>query len=145
MDAPRYRIKLLGPGDAVLLLAADPQLFDLPVDARWTAEFLSDPRHHIVVGMSDQRIIGSATAVHHVHPDQPPALFIIEVAVAPEHQQQGIAKQMLQALLAHGRSLGCTSAWVGTESDNIAARRLYAGVGGMLDSDAFVTYSFDLA
>ncbi len=51
---------------------------------------------------------------------------------------------MLQALLAHGKSLGCTNAWVGTESTNLAAQALYGSAGGSLDSDAFVTFSFQL-
>lgn len=51
---------------------------------------------------------------------------------------------MLQILLAHGRKLGCTNAWVGTETGNVAARSLYTSAGGMLDADDFVTYSFAL-
>lgn len=140
----RYEIRRLGPADAALLLSADPQIFDQAVDKRWADQFLGDPRHHVVVAIFAGLVVGSATATHYVHPDQPPTLFIIEVAVAPEHQRQGVAKAMLQALLAHGRALGCSNAWVGTEHDNAAARSLYASVGGALDSDAFVTFAFDL-
>lgn len=144
MEHTRYQIRRLEAGEAAVLLAADPQLFDFAVSPRWTAEFLADPRHHIVVALFDERMVGSATATHYVHPDQPPTLFIIEVAVAAEHQRQGLAKALLEALLAHGRSLGCATAWVGTEADNLAARALYSSVGGAQDCEAFVTYSFDL-
>ena len=142
-EAP-YAIKLLGPADASLLLNADPEIFDHPVDEHWAAEFLNDPRHHIVVAMARGHVIGSATATHYVHPDQPPSLFIIEVAVAPTHQRRGVAKAMLRALLAHGRTLGCNTAWVGTENSNAPAQRLYASAGGSLDPDAFVTFTFGL-
>jgi ribosomal protein S18 acetylase RimI-like enzyme len=144
MDNTRYQIRRLDAGEAAVLLAADPQLFDFAVSPRWTAEFLADPRHHIAVALFDGRAVGSATATHYVHPDQPPTLFIIEVAVAAEHQRQGLAKALLEELLHHGRALGCTTAWVGTEVDNTAARTLYRAVGGTQDSEAFVTYTFDL-
>jgi ribosomal protein S18 acetylase RimI-like enzyme len=137
-------IRLLGRADAGLLLAADPEVYDKPVDAARTAEFLADPRHHVAVALVEGRVVGSATAVHYVHPDQPPQLFIVEVAVAAAYQRAGLAKRMLQALLDHARALGCTSAWVGTEADNTAARALYRSAGGSLDQDAFVTFSFDL-
>jgi ribosomal protein S18 acetylase RimI-like enzyme len=139
-----YSIQRLGPADAELLLDAHPEVFDFPIDPEWTREFLNDPRHHIVVAVFESQVIGSVTATHYVHPDQPPTLFIIEVGVAPEHQQRGLARKMLQAMFDHGRSLGCTTAWVGTEGDNDAARKLYLSAGGALDEDDFVTYSFDL-
>jgi hypothetical protein len=50
----------------------------------------------------------------------------------------------MAAILDHGRALGCTEAWVGTEETNFAARRLYSGAGGVEDSDRFITYTFDL-
>ena len=140
----RFHVRLLGPGDAGLLADADPELFDHPVQPRWSEEFLADPRHHIVVALVDGRVVGSATAIHHVHPDQPPTLCIVEVAVTHTHQQRGIAKALLARLLAHATALGCTTAWVGTEADNTAARALYLAAGGALDADAFVTYTFTL-
>ncbi|MES2959513.1 MAG: GNAT family N-acetyltransferase [Pseudomonadota bacterium] len=139
-----YEVKLLGVGDAALLLAADPQIFDRALDPRWTDTFLRDPRHHIAVAIFGGLVVGSATATQCLQPDQPSTLFIAEVAVAREHRRQGAAKAMLQALLAHGRALGCAKARVGTEADNAAARSLYASVGATVDSDAFVTYTFDL-
>ena len=142
-DAPAT-IRLLGPDDAGLLLAADPEVYDRPVDAARAAEFLADPRHHVAVSLVEGRVVGSATAVHYVHPDQAPTLFIVEVAVAAPYQRAGLAKGMLDVLLGHARKLGCASAWVGTEADNEAARALYRAAGGSQDQDAFVTFSFDL-
>jgi hypothetical protein len=37
----------------------------------------------------------------------------------------------MAALLTHGRSLGCVTAWVLTDRDNEAARALYARLGGI--------------
>ena len=105
-------------------------MFDRPIDPRWTAEFLADPRHHMVVALLGGLVVGMASAVHYIHPDKPPELWVNEVGVAPSYRRQGIGKKLLQALFDHGRVLGCSEAWLGTEEANIAARRLYAAVGG---------------
>ena len=42
-------IRLLGPSDASVLDNVAPSVFDNAIDPRWTAEFLSDPRHHLAV------------------------------------------------------------------------------------------------
>jgi aminoglycoside 6'-N-acetyltransferase I len=45
--------------------------------------------------------------------------------VTPAFKRQGIARRLLDAMLALGRELGCREGWVGTEPDNDAARALY--------------------
>ncbi len=133
-------IHLLGPDDAAILSNVAPDVFDNPIDAHWTAEFLADPCHHMVVAILDDQVVGMASAVHYVHPDKGPELWINEVGVAPTYQRRGIGKQLMQALLAHGRAIGCREAWLGTELDNTAARRLYAAVGGTEETMVYVTF-----
>jgi ribosomal protein S18 acetylase RimI-like enzyme len=79
-----------------------------------------------------------------VHPDKGPDLWINELGVAPTHQGRGIGRQLMTAILAHGRALGCGEAWVGTEETNAPARKLYHSSGGVEDDDRFITYTFDL-
>jgi ribosomal protein S18 acetylase RimI-like enzyme len=134
-------IRLLGPGDAGLLEHVAPDVFDNPVDPRWTAEFLADSRHHMVIALRGDQVVGMASAVHYVHPDKPPELWVNEVGVSPAHQRQGIGKRLLAALLTHGRDLGCAEAWLGTEESNVAARRLYASVGGEEEPMVYVTFA----
>ena len=110
------------------------ELFDYALDSALTAEFLRDPRHHLAVAIEDGRIVGFASAVHYVHPDKAPELWINEIAVAPTHQRRGIAKAILSALLARGRQLGCVAAWVLTDEHNEAARALYRSGGGSRSS-----------
>ena len=86
------------------------------------------------------QVVGMASAMHYVHPDKPPELWVNEVGVAPPYQRQWIGKQLLEALLAHGRALGCKEAWLGTEETNMAARRLYAAVGGQEEHMIYVTF-----
>ena len=85
-----------------------------------------------------------ASGVHYVHPDKPPELFVNEVGVAPTYQNRGIGRQVLRALLAHGRTLGCVMAWLGTSYDNAAARRMYAVVGGVEEREPTVIVEFAL-
>src|ERR1700758_4022411 len=128
-------VRLLEPGDAQILVRVAPDVFDNPVDSDLAAEFLADPRHHIAVAIDDGLVVGSAIAVHYVHPDKPAELWINEVGVAPSHRRRGLGRRALTALLRHGRSLGCVSAWVLTDRDNAAARALYAGTGGIEGAD----------
>lgn len=79
-----------------------------------------------MVAIADGQVVGQVAAVVHRHPDgRPTELYIDEVAVAPAQQRQGIARRMLDAMLALGKDLGCQEAWVGTEPDNVPARYLY--------------------
>ena len=133
-------IRLLGSADASVLNNVASGVFDNAIDTRWTSEFLADPRHHIAVALQGEQVVGMASAVHYVHPDKPPELWVNEVGVAPSYQGMGIGKRLLAALFAHGRSLGCAEAWVGTEESNVAARRLYAAAGGKEEMMVYVTF-----
>ena len=135
-------IRVLAARDADVLANIEPDVFDGEVNTRWTAEFLADERHHLVVALDDGRVVGMASAVHYVHPDKAPELWVNEVGVAESHQRQGIGRRLLESLFAHGRELGCTEAWVLTEDSNAAARGLYASAGGV-ESPALM-YSFPL-
>jgi GNAT superfamily N-acetyltransferase len=124
-------IRILGPGDAAVLGRVAADVFDGDIDERWTAEFLADPRHHLAVALDGATVVGMASAVHHVHPDKAPQLWINEVGVAPTHRGRGIGRRMLGALLERAQALRCTEAWVLTDDpDNAAAHALYASVGG---------------
>lgn len=136
-------IRILGPADgAVLENVAD--VFDEPVDPRWAAEFQADERHHLAVAISAGQVVGMASAVHYVHPDKPPELWINEVGVDEAHRNQGLGRRLLAALFERGRALGCGQAWVLTDESNAAARRLYAAAGGE-ETREIVMVTFDLS
>jgi ribosomal protein S18 acetylase RimI-like enzyme len=146
MNTASVTIKLLqGPGGAAAFDNVAVDVFDNQVDKALTREFLDDPRHHIAVALEGHLMVGVASAVHYVHPDKPAQLFINEVAVSASHRQEGLGSKLLDVLLARGRELGCTEAWVATEPDNAAARALYEKAGGEQDPVPFVMYTFPLA
>jgi aminoglycoside 6'-N-acetyltransferase I len=144
MTPPKVNIRRLGPKDRSLLESAADDVFDDPVRADLTEEFLSDPRHHLVAALVGERIVGFASGVHYVHPDKPAELFVNEVGVAESHQRCGIATQLLDALFEEGRAVGCREAWVATDPDNVAARALYTKANGREDPTPFVLYAFSL-
>jgi aminoglycoside 6'-N-acetyltransferase I len=117
-------------------------VFDHDLDPALTEEFLRDPRHHLAVAIDGGTVVGFASAVHYVHPDQAPELWINEVGVAPAHRRQGLAQQLLQALFELGPRLGCREAWVLTSPANLGAMRLYEAAGGrrLTDPPAMFTW-----
>lgn len=124
-------IRVLGRDDGFVLEHVAADVFDHEIDPTWSAEFLGDPRHHIVVAIEDDVVVGIASGVHYLHPDKPPELFVNEVGVAPDYQRRGIGRALLRALFEHAKTLGCHEAWLGTDETNTAARRMYASVGGI--------------
>jgi aminoglycoside 6'-N-acetyltransferase I len=117
-------------------------VFDEPVDPARVAAYLREPGHHLILAVADGLVVGQCAAVIHRHPDKPTELYIDEVGVAPAWQRQGIARRMLAEMFALGRSLGCEEAWVGTETGNVAALRLYEGFGGKAGTFVMFEYEF---
>jgi hypothetical protein len=75
-------IHMLGRDDSSVLNCVAPDVFDNTIDPRWTAEYLADPRHHMAVAIIGEQVVGMASAVHYVHPDKAPELWVNEVGVA---------------------------------------------------------------
>lgn len=138
-------IKVLSNTDLPLLLTAADDVFDNPVDENLAREFLADPRHHIIVALGDGVVVGFASALHYIHPDKPPELWINEVGIAAPHQGQGIAKAIMTEMLKLGKNLGCVNAWVLTDKNNIAANGLYKSVGGNFSDEETVMYEFGIS
>jgi GNAT superfamily N-acetyltransferase len=141
----QIEIKLLGPGDDALFTRVSADVFDDAIEPRFTAEFLADPRHHIAVAIDQGWIVGFVSAVHYVHPDKRPELWINEVSVAPPYRLRGLAKQLLEAIFEVGRIHQCQCAWVGTDRTNTAAMHLYTSVGkGKAELEDVVMFTFPL-
>jgi len=137
-------VKLLGPGDEHVLLRVASDVFDEQIDPTLARTFLGEPGHSIAVAIDDGLVVGFASGVRYLHPDKPWAFWVNEVGVAPRWQRQGVGKAVLRCLLTAAAEMGCTEAWVGTEADNLPARALYRALGGALDAETFVTFSWRL-
>ena len=93
MSGPDVEVRLLGPDDAPRVDGADPGLFDGPVVAARTRAVLADPRHHLVGALEGGSLVGFVSAVHYLHPDKPPELFVNEVGVRATHRRRGLARR----------------------------------------------------
>ena len=134
-------VRLLGSDEADVLDNVAPDVFDHQIHPRWCAEFFADQRHHLVVALDGDLVVGMASGVHYVHPDKAPELWINEVAVAPTHHGQGIGRRLVTTLVQHGATLGCGEAWVLTSPANEPARRMYVAAGAV-DDELSVMYTY---
>lgn len=138
-------INLLGVTDDDILESVAEDVFDDPIVVASAREFLSDPRHRLVVALDDELVVGFVSAVIYLHPDKPaPELWINEIGVAPTHQRQGIGRRLLQAILEEAKRAGCTEAWVLTDRVNTAAMAMYRSAGGLESSPDPTMFTFPL-
>lgn len=138
-------IMVLRTGDEHLLTNLAPDVFDDPIDARAAAEFLADPRHHLVVARDGDVIVGFVSGVEYVHPDKPrPELWINEIGVAASHHRSGMGRNLLNALLDIAKHAGCSEAWVLADESNRGARQFYAALGGDESTEPSIMFTFRL-
>jgi ribosomal protein S18 acetylase RimI-like enzyme len=138
-------IRVLTRNDTRVLGDVAPDVFDDPLHAERIKEFLEEARHHLIVALDGNTVVGFVSAVHYVHPDKAqPELWINEVSVAETHQQRGLGKRMMQAAFEVGHQLGCKEAWVLTERSNTAAMKLYGSSGGVEGAPDGVMFTFFL-
>ena len=135
-------IRQVGPGDVHLFQRVAPDVFDEPVRLLRLTAYLAEPGHFMLVALQDDVIVAQVAAVVHRHPDKVTELYIDEVGVTPALQRQGIARRMLDRMFEIGRDAGCGEAWVGTELDNLPAKRLYESRGAT--GENFVMYLYTL-
>ncbi|WP_395748468.1 GNAT family N-acetyltransferase [Prosthecobacter sp.] len=135
---------MLTRDDDAVLRSVAPDVFDHAVSPAFASEFLRDPRHHLAVAIDQDIVIGFASAVHYVHPDKPPELWINEVGVAESHRRKGLARQLLLLLFDLARSLGCRHAWVLTDRANPSAANLYSSMPGATPPSEPLLFEFDL-
>jgi len=141
----KIEIKRLSLDDASALANIASGVFDDPIQWERAREFLGDPRHHLIVAIESETIVGFVSAVHYVHPDNPhPELWINEVGVADGYRGRGVGSALMRETIEVGRKLGCAEAWVLTERSNEAAMRLYASCGGEAAPQDAVMFSFYL-
>ena len=134
-------IRRLRPGDEPLVLNA-LDLFDGPPLEAPTHEFLSDPRHHLLMAFDDAGTpVGFISGVETTHPDKGTEMFLYELSVAEDARRQGIGRALTRALADLARERGCYGMWVGTETDNTAARRTYESAGAP-EADEAVFYEW---
>jgi len=131
-------VRRLQPGDEQLALQIVRDL--MPENERDGREpglnhlrhLLAQYSNYLVVAVDGNKPVGFLTAY------RMPTLccdatmvYIFEIEVALAYRRQGIGKQMINLLKTLCREDGVEDMWVGTENDNVAAKRLYEATGGI--------------
>jgi GNAT superfamily N-acetyltransferase len=98
----------------------------------------------VYVATVDDAVVGTATAM--VMPNViygcAPTLFIEAVVVLPSHRRRGMARAMMQRILADARADGCYKVQLLCHKRHAqdGAHRLYASVGVEPESEGFRRY-----
>lgn len=117
-------------GDNAHLLdrvAAD--VFDHDINSKHVAVYVAEPGHILVVAVNDDRVVGQARAILHMHPDSGCELYVDNLGVVPEMKRTGIATLLMNRLIELGRARGCVDIWLGTEPENEEAKGFYEAFG----------------
>jgi ribosomal protein S18 acetylase RimI-like enzyme len=136
----KVEIRRLGPGDASVLDRVAEDVFDEPLNKKRLAIYLREPNHLLFVAVRDGEVVGQARGMIHLHPDMADELYIDNLGVTPALQRRGIGTSLIKALLKAGKDRGCAEAWVGTEENNVSARKLYESLGDRGALSVFFTY-----
>ena len=138
-----WTVKRLSAGDEAEVTRFD-EAFDRAVDPGFTARYLADERHHLLVAYVDGEPAGivSATEIlpsrqaHRALPQRARGRFR---EAAPGRSDGALAELKLVA-----RERGCVSIWVLTSEDNEAAVATYRGAGGEWDGANSVMFEIPL-
>lgn len=129
-------------GTAGLLENIAEEVFDGEIDAQRLASYLESPGHLMIIAVCGKQIIGQVAAYVHRRPDQASDLYIDNLGVAPPFQRRGVARRLVDEVLAWGKALDCHQAWIVTDAENKAARALYEGWGAA--AEPVVMFSYEL-
>lgn len=144
-------IRRLQPGDEQLALQVVSDL--VPIDERdgrgpstgHLQLLLGQDTNYLIVAISGNAPVGFLTAY------RMPALscdasmvYIFEIEVASSYQRQGIGKQLINLLKKLCLESDVEDIWVGTENENVAAKRLYESTGGICKYPDQCEFVYDL-
>ena len=136
-------IRILQAGDEDLLIAAVALTDEGPLSPERASQHLADEDLVNVVAVDDGEVVGFIYG-HVLRRFEATSFFIYSVDTAPSHQRRGVAKAMLAALSALGRSGRWDEMFVLTNRSNAAAMALYASAGGVSPApDDVVMFDFE--
>ncbi len=133
-----FEVRRLQPGDEELALQVVRDL--MPEEERDGREpglehrqrLLAQDTNYLIVALDGSRPVGFLTAYRMLSLCCDASMvYSFEIEVALVYRRQGIGKEMVNLLKGLCREDGVEDMWVGTENDNVAAKRLYESTGGV--------------
>ena len=142
-------IKKLSPNEIelakelILMFGFDTADNSLP-DDHYIAKMLDRPEFHVLVALHDKDLIGGLTAYEMMmFKRETTEMFLYEIEVDELYRRKGIGTALIEFLKEICLAKGIFEIFVGTEKDNLPARKLYATTGGEADEDSiWFSYKF---
>lgn len=92
---------------------------------------------HVIVALENETLIGGLTAYEmKMFKRETTEMFLYEIEVDEPFHRRGIGKALIENLKEICLEKGIDQMFVGTEKDNLPARKLYAATGGIADEDS---------
>ncbi len=131
--APRAKhdfvIRQMTVEDMPAVMALEKQAFKNP----WSAELLQRELQHewsTILLVEEEREAGAPVllglAIFWIVHDE---VHVLNVATAPEHRRRGVARAVMDEVLARGKARRCTLATLEVRRSNEAALQLYRSLG----------------
>jgi GNAT superfamily N-acetyltransferase len=138
------RAHVLQSGDEALLIAAAKVIDETEVPSLERSQsLLADPCFVAVVALDGNAPVGLIYG--HVLPQLTrTGLLIYSVDTAETHRRKGAARTMIAALRRLSETRGFYEMWVLTSAANAPAMALYAGCGGVRETDDDVMWVFPI-
>ncbi len=99
------------------------------------ADHLDDPSAYVYLSGSTETPDGYALVLHGSHPDAPGdwsalrSAYVSKLYVDPDLHGGGVAGALMTAALVDAAADGCAAAWLGTNRNNVRAKRFYVKLG----------------
>ncbi|WP_245426940.1 GNAT family N-acetyltransferase [Rhizobium sp. L18] len=100
------------------------EVFDEEINTPRLATYLESPGHLMIIAVCGTQVIGQIAACVHSHPDRASDVYIDNLGVSPPFRRRGVARRLVDEVLAWGKTLECDQAWIVTDIENHAARAL---------------------
>ncbi len=120
-------------GDAARISAIKAAVWDDPGDAERIARVITEPDHATLVAVYDGVVAGFVDSFLTLSRQGVCRWEIDLLAVHPDCQRWGLARQLIAASTASGREMGASLARAAVRIDNIASQKTFARCGYRLD------------
>lgn len=102
-----------------------------PLSYQYLDRLLARPEFWALAALQNDTVVGGLTAhTLMMTAFEGTELFVYDIAVAGDHQRQGIGRRLLNALRREARDIGVSTIFVLADDDDAGAVQFYKALGG---------------
>lgn len=137
-------IRRLIPGDEALAARVATEFKSAAISVSHASAFLANVANYLFVATTGNELAGFVLAYRLDRLDRAACqLFVYEVGVLPHRQRQGVGTRLMEQVRRIVSDEHLMEAFVLTESDNEAAKRLYRRTGAQVESGHSMLFVYD--